>query len=95
MGNNFLEKTYTILELNFKIEEVLEGSFSDLVWVRGEITGLDKNRNSYNIFFQLQEKNPGKDQIISKISATIFNSDIGRLISKFQKVNTSTELKMV
>jgi len=91
--DNYQEKTYSILELNTEIEQILEGSFSELVWVRGEITGFDKQKSQKNIFFQLQEKNPDKDQIISKISATIFNSDINRLLQKFRQANVGLELR--
>lgn len=91
--NNPQQKTYTILELNSKIEKILEGSFPELIWVRGEITGFDKQKNQKNIFFQLQEKDPNKDQIISKISATIFNSDISRILKKFQGANLGNELR--
>lgn len=90
--NSHQEKTYTILELNTEIERVLEGSFTGLIWVRGEITGFDKQKNQKNIFFQLQEKNPNKDQIISKISATIFNSDIKKILQKFSQIS-NTELR--
>ena len=92
-SGNYQEKTYTILELNTKIEQILEGSFSDLIWVGGEITGFDKQKSQKNMFFQLQEKNPDKDQIISKISATIFNSDISRLLEKFRQANIDYELR--
>jgi len=86
------QKTYTILELNSEIEQILEGSFSELIWVRGEVTGFDKQKGSRNIFFQLQEKNPEKDQIISKISASIFNSDINKILQKFSRIS-NTELR--
>lgn len=86
------QKTYTILELNSEIEQILEGSFSELIWVRGEATGFDKQKGSKNIFFQLQEKNPDKDQIISKISASIFNSDIKQILQKFSQIS-NTELR--
>ena len=91
-NNNYREKTYTILELNTEIKQVLWDSFPELIWVRGEITGFDKQKGSKNIFFQLQEKNPDKDQIISKITATIFNSDIKRILQKF-KQGSDVELR--
>jgi len=87
------EKTYTILELNTEIEKILENSFSELIWVGGEIIGFDKQKNQRNMFFQLQEKSPDKDQIISKISAVIFNSDIKRILEKFQQANIGSELR--
>lgn len=91
--NNPQEKTYTILELNTEIKQVLWGSFPELIWVRGEISDFDKNKNKKHIYFVLQEKNPDKDQIISQIPATIFNSDINRILKKFQEANLGNELK--
>ncbi len=91
-NNSGQEKTYTVLELNSEIEQILEGSLSGLFWVRGEIIGFDKQKGSKNIFFQLQEKNPDKDQIISKITAVIFNNDINRILQKF-KLASKTELR--
>ena len=88
-SNDNQQKTYTILELNSEIEQILEGSFSELIWVRGEVTGFDKQKGSRNIFFQLQEKDPDKDQIISKISASIFNSDIQTILQKFSRISNS------
>ena len=41
----------------------------------------------------MQEKNPDKDQIISQIPATIFNSDINRIFKKFREANLGNELK--
>lgn len=87
------QKTYTILELNTEIKQVLLGSFPKLIWVRGEISDFDKNKNKKHIYFVLQEKNPDKDQIISQIPATIFNSDIKRILKKFQEANLGNELK--
>jgi len=88
-SNDNQQKTYTILELNSEIEQILEGSFAELIWVRGEVTGFDKQKGSKNIFFQLQEKNPDKDQIISKISASIFNSDINKILQKFSQISNA------
>jgi len=91
--NSRREKTYTILELNTEIKQVLWDSFPGLIWVRGEISDFDKNKNKKHIYFLLQEKNPDKDQIISQIPATIFNSDIKRILKKFQEANLGNELK--
>jgi len=91
--NNPQQKTYTILELNTEIKQVLWGSFPELIWVRGEISDFDKNKNKKHIYFVLQEKNPDKDQIISQIPTTIFNSDINRILKKFQEANLGNELK--
>lgn len=92
---NAQQKTYTVFELNNKIKRVLEGSFPDLIWVRGEITGFDKSkRKGYkHIYFQLQEKDPDKDQIISEIPAVIFNNDITQIWQKLQETNVATAFR--
>ena len=87
------ERTYTILELNTEIKQILWDSFPALIWIRGEISDFDKNKNKKHIYFQLQEKDPDKDQIISQIPATIFNSDINRILKKFREANLGNELK--
>ena len=61
------EITYRVFELNQKIKEVLESSFSQAVWVRGEITGFDRQSKHKNIFFQLQQK----DKIHNRLLATV------------------------
>ena len=87
MENNNQNKTYTILELNSEIRNILWEKFPQLVWLRGEVIGFDKQKQARNIFFQLQEKDPEKDQIISKISATIFSSDVSKILDKFNQVS--------
>lgn len=66
------KKTYTILELNKEIKLSLKNSFPNLIWVKGEVSGFDRNKEKHHIYFNLQEKNPDKDQIISKINMIIF-----------------------
>jgi len=71
-----LEKTYGVLELNSKVKFVLDNCFSELFWVRGEISGFDKKSKGFtNIYFQLQEKDPNKNEVLSQISAVIWKSD--------------------
>ena len=87
------QKTYTVLELNDTIKQILEGSFPELIWIRGEITGFDKQKNRKHIYIQLQEKDPDKDQIISEIPAVIFNSDIAKIWQKLREANVDTALR--
>lgn len=92
---NTQQKTYTVFELNNVIKQILESSFPDLIWVRGEITGFDKSkRKGYkHIYFQLQEKDPDKDQIISEIPAVIFNNDITQIWQKLQETNVAAAFR--
>ncbi len=78
-----LQKTYGILELNSKVKFVLDNCFPDLFWVRGEISGFDrKSRGFTNVYFQLQEKNPNKDEVLSQVSAVIWKSDRVKIWNK-------------
>lgn len=87
------QKTYTILELNNKIRQILESSFPELIWVRGEITGFDKRKNHRHIYFQLQEKDPDKDQIISEVPTVIFNNDITQIWQKLKEANVDNAFR--
>jgi len=90
---NVQQKTYTIFELNNEIGQILESSFPNLVWVRGEVSGFDKQKNNRHIYFQLQEKHPDRDEVISVIPATLFNSDLRKIRQKLQETNVGTDLK--
>lgn len=87
------QRTYTVLELNTKIEQIIEKSLPDLIWVRGETAGFDKQRNNIHIYFQLQEKHPAKDEVISVIPVTLFNSDLRKVRQKLQEANVGTDLR--
>ena len=50
-SNDNQQRTYTILELNTEIKQVLWGQFPELIWVRGEISDFDKNKNKKHIRF--------------------------------------------
>ncbi len=87
------QKTYTIFELNSAVKQVLEDSFSDLIWVRGEIIGFDKQKNRKHIYFQLQEKDPVQEQIMSEISAVIFERDKPKLRQKLLDANVGAAFR--
>lgn len=87
------EKTYTVFELNNEIKQVVEGSFPALIWVQGETAGFDKQKNNIHVYFQLQEKHPDKDEVISVIPATLFNSDLRKVRQKLQEANVGGDIK--
>lgn len=68
------EITYRVFELNQKIKEVLENSFSQTIWVRGEITDFDRQSQHKNIFFQLQEKDRVQDRLLATINCLLQES---------------------
>ena len=61
------ETTYRVFEINQKIKEILETSFPQSIWVKGEIASFDRQAKQRNIFFQLQEK----DKIHNRLLATV------------------------
>ena len=87
------QKTYTVFELNNKIKQVVEGSFPDLIWVQGETAGFDKQKNNIHVYFQLQEKHPDKDEVVSVIPATLFNSNLRKVRQKLQEANVGEDLR--
>ncbi len=66
------QKTYRVFELNSVIKDILEGSCSYPIWIQGEISDFDKNINHQNIYFQLNEKDNNKDNILSSIKCVLY-----------------------
>lgn len=66
------QKTYRVFEFNSAIKDILEGSCSYPIWIQGEISDFDKNVNHQNIYFQLNEKDNNKDNILSSIKCVLY-----------------------
>ena len=67
------EHTYGVLELNEAIAAALERSFPGEIWLRGEIQGLSRTRARKHWYFELVEKEPGRDQLRSSISIALLS----------------------
>jgi exodeoxyribonuclease VII large subunit len=61
------EITYRVFELNQKIKGILETSFPEAIWVKGEISSFDRQAKERNIYFQLQEKDKIHDRLLASI----------------------------
>ena len=67
------EHTYGVLELNEAIAAALERSFPGEIWLRGEIQGLSRTRARKHWYFELVEKEPGRDQLRSSVSIALLS----------------------
>ncbi len=66
------EDSLTVSQLNQWIKDVIQGHFSETVWVCGEIQGYDRNRNKAHVFFELVEKDRATRKIVARIGLVIF-----------------------
>jgi len=86
------EKVYTILELNTAVRDVIRNSFSNYVWVCGEIQDLRASRDKKHIYFSLVQKQNSQDAIVAKVNVAIFQ---GRKVSIFKKLaDSSSDFKL-
>jgi len=86
------QKTYSVYELNSEIKRILEGSFTQYIWVKGEIIGFNKQIGKKHMYFQLQEKDASGDNLKSTIPVTLFAGDIIKVLNKFKEGNLGRDL---
>ncbi len=66
--------TYGVFELNRAIENALKRTFSQQIWIRGEIQGLSRSRpNARHRYFELVEKKAGQDQVAAKVPVALLD----------------------
>jgi exodeoxyribonuclease VII large subunit len=65
------ETSYTLLQLNNLVKGVLKESFSETIWVTGEIHEMNANPSGH-CYLELVEKAEKSDQIIARAKATIW-----------------------
>ncbi|MFC2096134.1 exodeoxyribonuclease VII large subunit [Bacteroidota bacterium] len=85
-----MDQKFTLLELNKSIQEKLNLSFPESVWVIAEISELKINRNGH-CYLELVEKDAITDNIIAKSRATIWAFTFRMLQPYFEKA-TGREL---
>jgi exodeoxyribonuclease VII large subunit len=66
------EKVYTVLELNQEVRQVLKKSFTQSIWVCGEIQNLRIQRGKNHMYFSLVQKDPDSDSILAQVDANLF-----------------------
>lgn len=93
--NNFLktEKIYSILELNTAIRTLIKKEFPEYIWVCGEIQDLRISKDKRHIYFNLVQKHPEADEIISKVNAAIFENYRSDIFNRLKEIGASFELK--
>lgn len=84
---------YTILEVNTIIQGVIRETFSDLIWVCGEVQDFKINPKYKHLFFTLSQKHPEADEVISKIKAVIFEEPRNYIFEKLRKIKPDFMLR--
>lgn len=74
-----VDPTLGVMELNRAIESALKGAFPGEVWVKGEIQGLSRTRMRKHWYFELVEKEAGRDQVAARVSVNLLNWNRGRV----------------
>jgi exodeoxyribonuclease VII large subunit len=74
-----LARTFGVLELNQRIEGALREAFPREIWVRGELQGFDRGRRGRHQYFELVEKKPREDAILSRIAVVLWGGDRWRV----------------
>ena len=88
-----MEKTYTVLELNSIVRDLIRIEFPDYIWVCGEIQGLRSDREKKHIYFELVEKHPEAQEIRAKVKAVLFSGYRYRIEKRIEEANSSFQLK--
>jgi exonuclease VII large subunit len=87
------EKTYSILELNNTVRNLIKGHFTSYIWVCGEIQGLRPERNKKHTYFELVQKHPHHSEIIAKIKVALFASRKPAIFKRIAEAQGSFDLK--
>jgi exodeoxyribonuclease VII large subunit len=81
-------RTFTVSELGEEVRAFLGEAFPG-VWVSGEVHRLRTSQNGH-LFFELVEKGRG-DQIVGKLEAVIWRTDLQRLRRELQSSGTALQ----
>jgi len=89
MNKEFL----TVSQLNNLIQNAIQASFPQPIWLCGEIQGYNRNRSKNHIFFELVEKDPNSKNIIAKIGLVLFAGRKGHINDILKKSENAFQLK--
>ena len=84
------EKTYTVLELNTAVKNLIRNEFPDHVWVCGEIQDL-RDRGVINL--NLVQKHQKFDEITAQAKAVIFENIKPLIMRRLKEADETFELK--
>jgi exodeoxyribonuclease VII large subunit len=87
------EKTYSILELNTAVRDAIKKSFSQYVWICGEIQDMRQSRGAGHIYFNCVEKDDDSDTIIAQVSAALFAGRVPKIFNKLKEADPNFKLK--
>ena len=76
--------TYSLLELNQFIRQVVSLNFPESLWIRAEIAQFNKSRGHY--FIDLWQKSEESDEAIAQSSAVIWAKTYLELFAKHGKI---------
>jgi exodeoxyribonuclease VII large subunit len=89
MNQDFL----TVSQLNNYIKDVVSAGFPQPLWICGEIQGLERNRGKKHVFFELVEKDPASQEIISRIGLVIFANRKAHIEAVLKQAENAFELR--
>ncbi len=72
----------SISALNERVRTAIQGAFPQPLWVVGEVTDFDKNKDARHLFFTLVEKKPGDASIAARVQVALFEREAKRLLAK-------------
>ncbi|MGE0269204.1 MAG: exodeoxyribonuclease VII large subunit [Candidatus Omnitrophota bacterium] len=91
IGKN--EEFFTVSQINNYVKGVINAAFPQPLWICGEIQGYDRNRAKSHVFFELVEKDPRSESIISKIGLVLFDNRKAMIEHILRKNENAFELK--
>ena len=88
-----LDPTLTVTQLNQKIRTAIFSSFSNGLWVRGELYGFDKTERRDHWFFELIQKSKAGESPTSRLSAVAFASSKRQLLARLARAGDEVRLR--
>jgi exodeoxyribonuclease VII large subunit len=87
------EKTFTVLELNTQVRNLIKREFPANIWVCGEVQGLRPDRNKRHTYFELVEKHPQLSEIVAKVKVALFAGRKPLIMQRIAQAQGAFELK--
>ena len=87
------ERTYTVLELNTVVRDLIKGKFPEYIWVCGEIQGLRPDRDKKHMYFELVQKHSQVHEIIAKVRVALFAGRQEKIFQRIDQAQGAFQLK--
>lgn len=85
------QKALSLSQLSSEIKKIINHSFQESIWVKGEISEIHEHRNG-NCYLELIEKDLFSDNIITKFRAVIWNTTY-KILKPYFEQTTQSHLK--